>query len=173
MPGTFVEIALNAELDLGSHVSTWLGPPSSHSRMTDCAFAPETPAAAAARRCCARLIPKKPREPTRKKSRREACSRVILKHPVESMFRSSRSMILGEFPRAQQRPHKVFQRRFTIATGSDQVSNGAQFPRLGRPPECRQVKLFDNLRIVLAGAKQLLHPPGRGAELFVVSRTGE
>src|SRR5438552_2623448 len=94
MPGTFVEMALNAEFDLGSHVSTWLGPPSSHSMMTDCAFAPETPAAAA--------MPRKPREPTRKKSRREACSRVILKHPVYCIDRPSQPSTFSL--RSAQRP---------------------------------------------------------------------
>ena len=34
MPGTFVEIGLKLLLDLGSHVSMWLGPPSSQKRIT-------------------------------------------------------------------------------------------------------------------------------------------
>src|SRR5215813_12806599 len=92
MPGTLVEIGLNAEFDLGSHVSTWLGPPSSHKRMTDCAFPPEAPAAAA-RRCCVRLTPRTPREPTRRKSRREASSRVNFRQPVDCIDRASYSFI--------------------------------------------------------------------------------
>ena len=46
MPATFVEIGLKAELGFGSHVSIWLGPPSSHNRMQDCAL-PPVPAVAA------------------------------------------------------------------------------------------------------------------------------
>src|SRR5258706_13032155 len=39
MPGTLVEIGLKELLLLGSQVSTWLGPPFSQSKMTDCASA--------------------------------------------------------------------------------------------------------------------------------------
>ncbi len=39
MPGTFVEMGLNAEPGLGSQVSIWLGPPSSQRRMHDWALA--------------------------------------------------------------------------------------------------------------------------------------
>src|SRR5262245_56043680 len=82
MPATLVEIALNAELDFGSQVSTWLGPPSSHSRMAACAFPPDAPVAAAARRLCARSTPRNPSEPTRRKSRREAWPGFSLRHPL-------------------------------------------------------------------------------------------
>jgi len=72
MPGTLVPIALNAEFDFGSQVSIWLGPPSSHSRMQDCAL-PAGRWVAAALRKFGRLIPRKPSEPTFRKSRRELC----------------------------------------------------------------------------------------------------
>src|SRR5437773_1843943 len=38
MPGTLVEIGLKLLFVLGSHVSTWLGPPSSQKRITACAL---------------------------------------------------------------------------------------------------------------------------------------
>src|SRR5437763_7143658 len=38
MPGTLVEIGLKLLLALGSHVSMWLGPPSSQNRITDFAL---------------------------------------------------------------------------------------------------------------------------------------
>ena len=74
IPGTRLGIALKAEFGLGSHVSIWLGPPSSQIRMQLWAFAPvDAPAAAArltASRYWLRLIPTKFRAPSRRKSRR-------------------------------------------------------------------------------------------------------
>src|ERR1700704_1932246 len=64
MPGTLVEIGLKLLLDLGSHVSMWLGPPSSQKRIT--AFAlPFTGdlLAAAAESASRSESPRKPSDP--------------------------------------------------------------------------------------------------------------
>ena len=76
IPGTLVEMGLKELLGLGSQVSTWLGPPSSHSRMQAWAlpFVSGTlPLARAVWRAWKnwlRWIPSRLSEPTRRKWRR-------------------------------------------------------------------------------------------------------
>src|SRR4051812_31018189 len=95
IPGTLVEIGLKLLLVLGSHVSMWLGPPSSQKRITALAL-PVTGAlaAAAAARYWLSERPRKPSEPTlRKLLRQMGCC--AMDPPL---------MILREFTRAEQRP---------------------------------------------------------------------
>ena len=74
MPGTLVEIGLKELFLLGSQVSTWLGPPFSQSKITDCALAAGAlPVAAMARwspRYWLRVRPRKLKDPTCKMERR-------------------------------------------------------------------------------------------------------
>src|SRR5579864_8750250 len=64
MPGTLVEIGLKLLFDLGSHVSTWLGPPSSQNRITDFALASAGDLATAASASAWRSeMPRKPSDP--------------------------------------------------------------------------------------------------------------
>src|SRR3954452_293227 len=85
IPATLVEMGLNAEAGFGSHVSSWLGPPSSHKRMHACAL----PAfcAVAARRYCVRFMPRKPSDPTWRKALREASDLDRFKHPAQLINR--------------------------------------------------------------------------------------
>ena len=74
IPGTLVEMGLKELLGLGSQVSTWLGPPSSQSRMQAWAFPlGAVPPASTVRRAWRnwlRWIPSRLSEPTRRKWRR-------------------------------------------------------------------------------------------------------
>src|SRR5438477_2254952 len=141
MPGTFVPMALNAELALGSQVSTWLGPPSSQSRMHAWAL-PPAPWMEAARRYCSRWMPRKPREPTLRKSRRLA---FIVMTPL---------MILREFARAKHRPDELFPCRLPIRAGGDQVLDAGRLRLLGKTREGSQVKLVDDFRVRFARLEQ-------------------
>src|SRR2546427_3229510 len=71
MPATLVEIGLKLLLALGSHVSMWLGPPSSQKRITALALplAGELASAAAAS-ASRRDSPRKPSDPAGIKLRR-------------------------------------------------------------------------------------------------------
>ena len=71
IPATFVEIGLKLLFVLGSHVSMWLGPPSSQKRITALAlpFVGELPSAAA-ESASRRESPRKPSDPAVMKLRR-------------------------------------------------------------------------------------------------------
>src|SRR5690349_11117051 len=73
MPATLVEIGLKLLLDFGSHVSMWLGPPSSQNRITDLALALGlVPASAEAESAFFKERPRKPSDPAVMKLRRLA-----------------------------------------------------------------------------------------------------
>src|ERR1043166_2904053 len=84
MPGTLVEIGLKLLLGFGSHVSMWLGPPSSQKRITALAlpFGGES-AAAAAESASRKESPRKPSDPAVIKFRRVAgcCIRLLNDSP--------------------------------------------------------------------------------------------
>src|SRR5882724_11400694 len=69
MPATLVEIGLKLLFAFGSHVSMWLGPPSSQKRMTALAL-PFGGASAAADSASRRESPRKPSDPAVIKLRR-------------------------------------------------------------------------------------------------------
>src|SRR5262245_44377672 len=106
MPGTLVEIGLKLLLDLGSQVSTCIGPPSSQKRMTACAlpFKPEL-VAAADESASPSESPRKPRDPAVTKLRRvTGCG-------IDPPY----LMILREFTGTSQSPDKLAQSGFPIA----------------------------------------------------------
>src|SRR5439155_12394217 len=71
MPGTLVEIGLKLLFDLGSHVSMWLGPPSSQKRITALALPLGGESAAAAAESASRSeSPRNPSDPAVIKLRR-------------------------------------------------------------------------------------------------------
>src|SRR5437588_12089178 len=71
IPGTLVEIGLKLLFDLGSHVSMWLGPPSSQNRITALALPLAGDSAAAAAASASRSeSPRNPSEPAVIKLRR-------------------------------------------------------------------------------------------------------
>src|SRR3954453_8302876 len=69
IPATLVEIGLKLLFAFGSHVSMWLGPPSSQKRMT--AFALPVAGPLAAERYSRSVSPRNPSEPTLRKLRRD------------------------------------------------------------------------------------------------------
>src|SRR6266852_7409318 len=69
IPATLVEIGLKLLFVLGSHVSMWLGPPSSQKRITALAL-PFAGAAAAAESASRQENPRKPSDPAVIKLRR-------------------------------------------------------------------------------------------------------
>src|SRR5688572_23932632 len=91
----------------GSQVSMWLGPPSSQKRITALAL----PSLfvdvddAAAERYSLSVRPRKPSDPTFRKSLREGVWRII----------DSSLMILRKFARADQGPHEFTQSGFAVA----------------------------------------------------------
>src|SRR5437868_12684683 len=71
IPATLVEIGLKLLLGLGSHVSMWLGPPSSQNRITACALPFNGDLAAVAAESASRNeSPRKPSDPAVTKLRR-------------------------------------------------------------------------------------------------------
>src|SRR4051794_18169456 len=113
MPGTLVEIGLKLLFDFGSHVSMWLGPPSSQNRMTEFAF-PAGWVRAAADRYSLSVMPRKPSEPTLKKLRRQSITPPVI----------LRLMIFCEFTRADQSPYEFAQSGLAIVPLRQ---NGLQF----------------------------------------------
>src|SRR5690348_6150920 len=105
MPGTLVEIGLKLLLALGSHVSTWLGPPSSQKRIT--AFAlPSTGdlASVAAASTSLSETPRKPSDPAVTKLLR-----------VIGCCIDPSSMILRKFAGANQGPDEFTQSGLAVA----------------------------------------------------------
>ena len=101
-----MEIGLKLLLVFGSHVSMWLGPPSSQNRMTALALPlGAVPVSAAAESACRRERPRKPSDPALIKLRR-------LELDVASI---PPLMILREFAGADQGPDEFAQPGFAIA----------------------------------------------------------
>src|SRR5438874_2319554 len=113
MPEMLVAIGLKPLLPFGSHVSIWLGPPSSQSRMHAWALAlVGVGPAARPRVACrnwARPMPNGLSEPTRRKSRRFMPLGLQAAQREWSMTILS-LMIVSEFARAQERPSERFER---------------------------------------------------------------
>ena len=101
MPGTLVEMGLKLLPALGSHMSTWLGPPSSQTRMHDLAVAfasTSMPASAKMLLACRyrlRLMPNRLRAPVRMNSRRFSSDSVQVRQPILS---PGLGTLMGKFP---------------------------------------------------------------------------
>src|SRR4051794_16748895 len=140
MPGTLVEIGLKLLFDFGSHVSMWLGPPSSQNRMTEFAF-PAGWVLAAAARYSLRVTPRKPSDPTLRKLRRQSITPPL--------------MILREFAGADQSPDKFAQSGLAVSLLGQ---NAFQLAHLGiqrRSAESSQIELFKDLFIACTRFQQL------------------
>src|SRR6266581_2943210 len=137
MPATLVEIGLKLLFVLGSHVSMWLGPPSSQKRITALAlpFGGELASAAAAS-ASRRESPRKPSDPAVIKLRRVVgCCMVP---PL---------MILREFAGTNQGPDKFAQPGFAIPALRQNGFQFLYFIARGRTAERREVELSENLFI--------------------------
>src|SRR5581483_562229 len=159
MPGTLVEIGLKLLLALGSHVSIWLGPPSSQNRITAFAlpFAVDFASAAAAS-TSRKEMPRNPSEPAVTKLLRVVgCCIAIL------------SMIFRKFAGANQGPDKFPQSGLPVSTLRQNGFQRRHFIRRGRAAERRKIELSENLLICRPGFEQFREPAVRPAETVHVS----
>src|SRR5262245_38583433 len=94
---------------LRSNVSRWLGPPSSHSRMHDFAFAGLSPAEARARNKSGNPRPSALRPPRRRISRRLTPSQRRVNAVEDIRCFLCRLVVRGEFAAVQEAPEKIFE----------------------------------------------------------------
>src|SRR5436190_3040666 len=151
MPGTLVEIGLKLlSPGLGSQVSTWLGPPSSQSRMQDCAladFSAWLPSAARTRLWSCRNwlspIPARFKAPTRRKFLLEKSSKAHSEHGMTF----APLMIFRELARGNQFPREVLDSFAARGPLRDQTFQLGLLLLWGETAEGRHIQIFDN-RIV-------------------------
>src|SRR5579883_840413 len=184
-PGTLVLIGLNSPrtstgaFGLRSYMSMWLGPPASHTRMTDLRFEDELPLAARALSKPGSVRPPKASAPTRRKVRRFREKSSICEllanpgreasgcmWPVANASGSSPTALAGgvrwlvvkhKLACIQNRPQHVFNSALFVLGVLDVIGQSLSFGRGWRTAQRRQVKIVDHIGDGLLLFEELRH----------------